>query len=152
MDTKLQSDERCGFSDRLKQILAIRHIEISASKFVAEFNLRADGLAITVHGARKWLVGEAIPTQARLQILANWLGVSASWLRFGEADNSATGASGNEPSSVMTAAEQGFARDIRMLTDANRKLIGQIVKNMLSIQSESTAGRSPLRTRGLTST
>jgi hypothetical protein len=29
-------------------------------------------------------MGEGIPTQDRIQVLANWLNVSPSWLRFGE--------------------------------------------------------------------
>lgn len=35
--------------------------------------------------ARKWLKGEAIPTQDKIHILARWIGVSPQWLRFGEA-------------------------------------------------------------------
>jgi hypothetical protein len=39
---------------------------------------------ISSHAARKWLIGEAIPTQDRIQVLAVWLNVSPSWLGFGE--------------------------------------------------------------------
>jgi transcriptional regulator with XRE-family HTH domain len=41
------------------------------------------GVQVTVHAARKWLLGEAIPTQDKLQALAAWLGVEPNWLRFG---------------------------------------------------------------------
>jgi len=151
METKLQDDERSGFSKRLKQILAARAVNASASQFATEFNLRADGLAITSHGARKWLLGESLPTQPRLQILSSWLGVSPAWLRFGDAAMASTSL-GDVACPTMTEAEQAFARDVQMLTESNGKLLRQIVTNMLRIQSESTPGRSPLRTRGLTST
>ena len=40
------------------------------------------GPPITVHAARKWLVGDAIPTQDKMRALAQWLAVPADWLRF----------------------------------------------------------------------
>ena len=36
-----------------------------------------------MHACRKWLLGEAIPTQEKLVVLADMLGVTAEWLRFG---------------------------------------------------------------------
>jgi hypothetical protein len=49
------------------------------------FNARNPKLAVSVHAARKWLMGESIPTQARLRELTAVLQVSPTWLRFGEA-------------------------------------------------------------------
>lgn len=46
-------------------------------------NICADQPPVTTLAARKWLMGEAMPTQDRIQLLAEWLNVSASWLRFG---------------------------------------------------------------------
>lgn len=40
-----------------------------------------------MHAGRKWLVGEAIPTHEKILIIAKWLNVHASWLRFGDAEN-----------------------------------------------------------------
>ena len=81
------SIEREGFSERLQ--LALRNADYSPdspTQLAREFNIRFDGRPITVHAARKWLVGEAIPTQEKLRTLANWLGVPADWLRFGDAN------------------------------------------------------------------
>ena len=39
---------------------------------------------VTVFAVRKWLAGEAIPTQATLRALADWLAVEPGWLRFGD--------------------------------------------------------------------
>ena len=84
MDSQLAIAERADFRERL--ILALDRASVSASPTVLarEFNVRDDGAAVTVHAARKWLVGEAYPTQARLSVLSKWLAVSAQWLRFGE--------------------------------------------------------------------
>jgi len=78
------STEREDFSARLQQ--ALRDADYSPdspTQLAREFNIRFGGRPITVHAARKWLMGEAIPTQEKLRTLAQWLGVPAEWLRFG---------------------------------------------------------------------
>jgi transcriptional regulator with XRE-family HTH domain len=50
-----------------------------------EFNTRYWGRSVTLQGVRRWLRGEAIPSQDKLQVLADWLGVEPEVLRFGVA-------------------------------------------------------------------
>lgn len=72
------SIEREDFSGRLQ--MALRNADYSPdspTQLAREFNIRFTGRPITVHAARKWLVGEAIPTQEKLRTLAQWLGVPA---------------------------------------------------------------------------
>ena len=76
--------ERESFSERLKSTLKTKHYSPnSPTELSREFNNRYAGDPITVHAARKWLHGEAIPTQEKIRVLAQWLGVSTEWLRFG---------------------------------------------------------------------
>jgi hypothetical protein len=78
------SIEREDFSERLQHALrSADYSPDSPTQLAREFNIRFSGRPITVHAARKWLVGEAIPTQEKLRTLAHWLGVAAEWLRFG---------------------------------------------------------------------
>ena len=49
-----------------------------------DFNALNAHAPVTTHTVRKWLMGEAIPAQPKLRTLADWLGVSAEWLRFGD--------------------------------------------------------------------
>jgi hypothetical protein len=72
------------FSKRLALALDVIGVPLSPTILQREYNSRSNQPPITVHAARKWLMGQAIPTQDRVQILAEWLNVSASWLRFGE--------------------------------------------------------------------
>src|SRR3569623_3023484 len=92
------STERKEFSERLQQ--ALRNTDYSPdspTQLAREFNVRFSGRPITVHAARKWLVGEAIPTQEKLRALAQWLGVPAEWLRFGGTETHAlVGAPGKQ--------------------------------------------------------
>jgi len=49
-----------------------------------EFNSRYWGRSVTLQAVRRWLRGEAIPSQDKLQVLAEWLNVEPQVLRFGE--------------------------------------------------------------------
>lgn len=83
------SPERTHFSQRLIDTLASsRSLSASPTVLAREFNFHFVGKPVTVHAARKWLVGDAIPTQDKLRALANWLGVSVDWLRFGNSSQS----------------------------------------------------------------
>lgn len=85
MDSKIAHDERIAFSSRLKEALADVGMSTSVTQFTRAYNARADGAAVSNYAARKWLVGEAIPTHEKVVILSTWLGISPSWLRFGDA-------------------------------------------------------------------
>ncbi|HEX7635013.1 MAG TPA: hypothetical protein VF427_07035 [Noviherbaspirillum sp.] len=108
------SIEREGFSERLQQ--ALRNADYSPdspTQLAREFNIRFEGRPITVHAARKWLVGEAIPTQEKLRTLAQWLGVPAEWLRFG--GNDSQGAT--EPGGLSARFESA---DVKLVADLQR--------------------------------
>jgi hypothetical protein len=47
------------------------------------FNLRYAGEPMTLHGVRRWLVGETVPSQSKMDVLADWLGVDATFLATG---------------------------------------------------------------------
>lgn len=80
------SNERARFQARLaKTLQRCGYTHDSPTVLAREFNFRFSGRPVTIHAARKWLVGESIPTQDKLRILAQWLGVTAEWLRFGDA-------------------------------------------------------------------
>lgn len=109
------SNERISFSERLQQALQNAHYSPdSPTKLAREFNVRYVGRPVTVHAARKWLIGEAIPTQEKLRMLADWLGVSAAWLRFG----------GEEGGGQASDSSQSLARfesnDVKLITDLQR--------------------------------
>lgn len=73
-----------AFGERLKQSLIKAGYEVRPVILEREFNQRYWGTPVTVQAVRKWLQGEVIPTQDKLQVLAEWLQVDPHWLRFGE--------------------------------------------------------------------
>jgi hypothetical protein len=107
--------QRMLFSRRLIAALEISDLKASPTIVQREYNSRSHQLPITSHAARKWLMGEAIPNQDRLQVLAEWLNVSPSWMRFGEDD-----IDGKKNKRDMTAQEWRLVEGFRRLTDKQK--------------------------------
>lgn len=123
------SHEREGFKLRLQQ--ALRNADYSAespTELARDFNARFDGRPVTVHAARKWLVGEAIPTQDKMRALAAWLGVAVEWLRFGGDERVAAVA---KPSGTYRAEDLKLITDYRLLSPQDQQIVREIVRMLL---------------------
>ena len=123
------SNEREQFSQRLQKMLRqTHHSPDSPTELAREFNIRFSGPPITVHAARKWLVGEAIPTQDKMRALAEWLVVPADWLRFG-----------NDPArqEVPNAADSTspvdlkLIADLKLLDEPHRQIVREVVRILI---------------------
>lgn len=107
----------------------------SPTQLAREFNIRFDGRPITVHAARKWLVGEAIPTQEKLRTLAHWLGVPAEWLRFG--DNDSGNASEEKGSgSRFESADLKLISDLQRLDKHHQTLAREFIRMLLRVSRQ----------------
>ncbi|CAG9256145.1 hypothetical protein PCAR4_40231 [Paraburkholderia caribensis] len=73
-------DRRQAFSARLNE--ALDHIRFPA-KGRGRQQALADQMGVSQKGARKWLEGESMPEQVRLEALADWLQVNFEWLAKG---------------------------------------------------------------------
>lgn len=71
------------FADRLREAMTAAGYEPKPAVLEREFNTRYWGKAMTLHGVRRWLRGETLPSQEKLVVLADWLGVPPQHLRFG---------------------------------------------------------------------
>lgn len=126
--------EREAFSRRLKEALKrIGDDGASPTRLAREFNRRYPGAPVTLHAARKWLNGEAVPAQDKLRALAAWLGVGADWLRFGE---------GGRPSAYRV--EEGgapvdfqLAREIGALSPSHQVAVRALVKALRRSEASS---------------
>lgn len=78
-------NEKIEFSSRLRQAMTDAGYVASPSVLEHEFNLRWYGRSISNQAAWSWLNSKALPTQDKLQVLAEWLKVKPEVLRFGEA-------------------------------------------------------------------
>lgn len=76
-------DEKAEFAARLKQAMLDAGYEARPSVVEREFNQRFWGRSISFQAARQWLLGNAVPQQDKLQVLADWLKIEPQTLRFG---------------------------------------------------------------------
>ncbi|HEY0845616.1 MAG TPA: hypothetical protein VGE12_09615 [Noviherbaspirillum sp.] len=130
------SFERESFSERLQQ--ALRNADYSPdspTQLAREFNVRFDGRPITVHAARKWLVGEAIPTQEKLRTLAQWLGVPAEWLRFG-GDQSHDGSGANGSAVRFESADVKLVADLQRLDEHHQMLAREFIRMLVRLNRQ----------------
>lgn len=130
-----QKDEKHEFSLRLKQALKRSRKKINTpTELALQFNLRHQADSISQQAAQKWLSGQARPTPDKIETLAEWLNVSAQWLRFGIAEK--TPLQTARPLSKKTAVNRDALSDdeiklilrIRTLSAHQRYLIIETVE------------------------
>lgn len=141
--TQGTDDQAAGFALRLEQALRQRGRKLGPTALEREFNLRYRGQPITVHAARKWLRGLAVPTQDKLQVLAHWLDVPEEWLRWGHEpdDMSSRVHTGNHTPPTASQKRAGYLQedlslqqDWRLLQPRNQALVKSIIEVLLRDQ------------------
>ncbi len=77
-------DLRKSFSIRLHSEFKRIGLKMDSHTHIARtINQQLPTVSVTAQAVRKWLLAEAFPSQNKLVMLADWLGVSAQWLRYG---------------------------------------------------------------------
>ena len=115
--------ERAAFAQRLNAALAAVDVPASATVVQREFNARNPKQPVTSHAARKWITGESIPSQQRLQILSAWLKVTPNWLRFGDDTKDIGG-------DALSVDEQMLLGSYRRLSARERKKLLALVQTV----------------------
>jgi transcriptional regulator with XRE-family HTH domain len=132
------SSEREQFSQRLQAMLRkTHHSSDSPTELAREFNIRFSGPPITVHAARKWLVGEAIPTQDKMRALAEWLVVPVDWLRFG---HDAARPDVPIPVGSPSSGDLKLLADLQLLDEAHRQIVREVVRLLIRHSREDKTG------------
>ena len=128
--------EKAAFTQRLAKALKDAKVEAgSPTAFAREFNRRYTGKPISIYAARKWLMGESIPTQDKLQLLAAWLGVSAEWLRFGE--RSVTSTHTARPlQNFYSSPDFELLHSFNMLSDEHKLVAREVILTLMRIEGK----------------
>ena len=75
-------DQKTLFAKRLSIAMQAKGYQPKAAVLEKAFNLNYTGKPMSLHGVRKWLIGEAIPSGDKLLALAKWLDVPPEELAF----------------------------------------------------------------------
>jgi hypothetical protein len=73
------------FAERLVKAMEAAGHEAKPAVLEREFNLRYMGTPMTLHGVRRWLLGETLPSAEKMDVLGSWLKVSFAPARPGKA-------------------------------------------------------------------
>jgi hypothetical protein len=131
--------EREAFSKRLREALVkAGYFAIGPSDVARHFNVRS-ARKVTGSAVRKWLFGEAIPSQTNISTLAHWLSCGAEWLRYGETADEDGAAGGQRQIRVPQpiTEETEMIHELASL-DANAK---QMVAGLVKVLLESRTTR-----------
>jgi len=120
--------ESKAFSERLRIALAGCGASLSPTVVAREFNLRYWGRSITPHTARNWLMGNSIPTQDKLRVLAEWLQVSPDELRYGKVSAVVARSSSESFQESLNLADREMFMRYISLSISERKTVRDVVE------------------------
>ena len=136
-------NEKELFSKRLKEALHKAGYEDRPSVLEREFNLRYLGQSVTFQAVRRWLRGESLPEQDKLQVLARWLDVEPHWLRFGDGVSSTSGATDSKrwPDGVDTETQEVFKVYLE-LPNRQQRVVKAVIYEFAEEQSKEQKKRT----------
>ena len=126
-------DEKLEFSNRLKNAIQDAGYQLRPTILEREFNTRYWGRPVTVQAVRRWLRGEAIPSQEKLQVLADWLKIEPHALRFGEQAAESIRAKRKQWEEALDFQERETIERYLNLPMEQRKLIREVINTFAEV-------------------
>lgn len=115
---------RKSFAGRLSEAMSFAGLDQSPTSLARHFNRHVSGQSITMHGARRWLLGESMPTQGHLRALARSLGVSPEWLLMGQGDM----LDGANRVPRLNASEAELIKTFQLLGEPEREMVFKLMR------------------------
>lgn len=120
-------DEKLEFSQRLREAMTRAGYTARASVLEREFNTRHWGGPVTLQAVNRWLKGQAIPAQDKLQTLAEWLKVEPQVLRYGPKVARSVREHRKRWEETLTYGERETVDTYLQLPAAQRKVIREVI-------------------------
>lgn len=92
-----------------------------------EFNTRYWGKPMTLHGVRRWLLGETMPSNDKIKVLAKWLGEAPQDLGFGETDMNKVEESQKRWGAGFGYQERELVEALLSLPITQRRLVREVI-------------------------
>jgi transcriptional regulator with XRE-family HTH domain len=97
------------------------------------FNSHYWGTSVTFQAVSRWLRGEAIPSQEKLQVLADWLKIEPHALRFGEQAAESIRAKRKQWEEALDFQERETIERYLNLPIEQRKLIREVINTFAEV-------------------
>ncbi|MDD3381202.1 MAG: helix-turn-helix domain-containing protein [Rugosibacter sp.] len=128
-------DEKTEFAERLRDAMTTAGYPVRPSVLEKEFNSRYWGRSVTFQAVSRWLRGEAIPSQEKLQVLADWLGVEPHVLRFGAGPIKAIREKAKRWDEGVGHLEREVFETFLSLPTAQRKIVREVILAFATAQT-----------------
>ena len=117
------------FADRLIKALEAAGYEAKPAVLEREFNLRYLGTPMTLHGVRRWLLGETLPSPDKVGLLESWLKVKFPQVRPVQAPRRMVREEGakSEWQAAVPQQERELVETFLALPLQQRKIIREVI-------------------------
>ena len=136
-------DEKMEFAQRLREAMTHAGYALRPVVLEREFNTRYWGRSVTLQAARRWLRGEAIPSQDKIQVLAEWLKIEPEVLRFGEAVRQSVQQHRQRWDEGVGYLERETFDAFLQLPAPQRKLIREVILTFAQVHQGGSPGQAP---------
>ncbi len=133
-------NEKAEFAQRLTEAMTRAGYALRPVVLEREFNTRYWGRSVTLQAVRRWLRGEAIPSQEKLQVLADWLKIEPQVLRFGEAVRNSVQQHRQRWDEGIGYLERETFEAFLNLPAPQRKLIREVILTFAKVHGETAGG------------
>ena len=130
-------NEKAAFAERLTAAMKRAGLEPRPSVLEKEFNTRYWGRAVTYQAVSRWLKGEAIPSQDKLEVLADLLAVEPQVLRYGEGVIRKVRERQQIWAEGITPAERELIEAFLMLPISQRKVLREVIMAFVQLHARS---------------
>lgn len=138
-------DEKTEFAKRLRNAMSAAGYEPRPIVLEKGFNSRYWGRSVTFQAVSRWLRGEAIPSQEKLQVLADWLKVEPHLLRYGEHTTKSIRAKQKRWDEGMGCQEREMFETFLTLPALQRKIVRETIQTFAKAFPAEAAKKKPTR-------
>jgi hypothetical protein len=121
------------FGERLCKAMVAAGYDAKPAVLKREFNERYLGNPVTLHGVRRWLLGEVMPAEDKLITLAHWLRIEPQVLQLGATAQTVRGEN-QAWETAIGAKEREIFEAFLELTAPQKKIIREVILAFSSIK------------------
>jgi transcriptional regulator with XRE-family HTH domain len=136
-------NEKLEFAARLRDAMTLAGYAARPSVLEREFNTRYWGQSVTLQAVSRWLNGQAIPSQDKLQTLAEWLKIEPQVLRFGEQVAKSVQEHRKRWEEKLTYQERETVDAYLQLPAPQRKVVREVILTFAKVYNDSPQNEEP---------